>query len=160
MNNKLAWGIVLVFILVGWWVFIRNNSAEDAIVTSSPTPSQSVSPSPSASLAAIPTSGVGSRPGGVMPKTYQDALDRYAGARFQFDALCQTEPNASSYKNGATIMLDNRSGDARTISIGGAPYNLPGYGWRIVMLSSSKLPTTIFLNCGAAKNVAQIQLYQ
>lgn len=162
MNNKLAWGIGLLIVLLGWWLITRTNIAGDDIVTASPTPSASTasSVSPTPSLAAIPTTGVGPQPGGAMPKTYQDALDRYAGARFQFDALCQTEPNASSYKNGATIMLDNRSGDARVISIGGVPYNLPGYGWRIVLLSSSKLPTTLFFNCGAAKNVAQIQLYQ
>lgn len=119
-----------------------------------------VSPSPSGSQAPIVTSGMGAKPGSAMPKSYSDAIKRYEGNRFQFDQYCQTDPNSSSYKNGATVMLDNRSGDARTISIGGVKYNLAGYGWRIVTLSSSKLPTTLYINCGTAVNVAKIQLYK
>ncbi len=106
-----------------------------------------------------PTGGV-SKPGSAMPQTYADAVARYEGNRYQFDQTCQTKPAQASYKNGATVMLDNRSGDARVITVGGIKYNLAGYGWRIIILSSAKLPATLGINCGSAVNVAQIQLYK
>jgi hypothetical protein len=120
---------------------------------------ESASPSVSASVVPTVTGGTGTS-SGAMPKSYTDAIARYEGARFQFDQYCQTKPTLSSFKNGATVMLDNRSGDARAITIGTAKYNLAGYGWRIVTLSSKTLPTTISVNCGSAVNVAKIQLYK
>lgn len=63
-----------------------------------------------------------------------------------------------SIKNGTSIMLDNRSGDARTFAVGGVFYSIAGYGWKVVTPSSKTLPATMYLDCGSARNVGTIML--
>ena|ERR1043166_3667955 len=106
------------------------------------------------------TSGTGAKPGQAMPQSYLDALAAYQGKRIQFDMYCQAIPTSLVYKNGVSLMLDNRSGDARTIKIGANSYSLAGYGWRIVKLSvpTSQLPATLNINCGSAVNVSKVLL--
>ena len=104
------------------------------------------------------TSGYGAKPGQAMSQSYLDALATYQGKRIQFDQYCQAIPTSLVYKNGVTLMLDNRSGDARTIKIGATAYALPGYGWRLVTLSSATLPATLSINCGSAVNVSKVVL--
>lgn len=94
----------------------------------------------------------------LQTKTYTQMVAQYKDYRIQFDAMCQAHPNNITYKSGTKVMFDNRSGDARTITIGGVAYYFPGYGYKILTLSSSKLPKTLFLSCGAAVNVGQILL--
>lgn len=91
-------------------------------------------------------------------KTYDQILKEYDGRQIQFDERCQAIPNNLTYKNGTQVMFDNRSGDARWISVGGAEYYLSGYGYKILTLSSKTLPKTLYLNCGSAVNVGQILL--
>ena len=55
-------------------------------------------------------------------------------------------------------MLDNRSGDARTITLAGTKYQLSGYGYALVTLSSQSLPKEMLLSCGSAVNVGKILL--
>lgn len=89
--------------------------------------------------------------------TYQQALAKYKTNRIQFDPTCQAIPNNMTFKNGTTVMLDNRSAVARTINING-PVALKAYGFRIVTLSSTTLPKTILVDCGTGQNVATILL--
>lgn len=91
---------------------------------------------------------------------YSAAVKQYEGRRVQFDMYCQAIPTSLSFKNGTSIMLDNRSGDARTVTIGGTAYYLSGYGWKVITLwkSSSQLPATLSINCGGAVNVSSILL--
>lgn len=91
-------------------------------------------------------------------QTYTQLVKEYEGRRIQFDINCQAVPSSSAYKNGTKIMFDNRSGDARTITVGGVQYNILGYGYKILTLSSQTLPETILLSCGAAVNVGQVLL--
>lgn len=93
-------------------------------------------------------------------EAYTDLVKQYEGKRIQFNELCQAIPNYVTYKNGTKIMLDNRSGDPRIITVGTTQYSLGGYGYRIVTLSSSSLPKTLLLSCGSAVNVGQILLQQ
>ena len=92
----------------------------------------------------------------VQPTTYGDAVQKYGDKRIQFDMYCQANPVNSTYKNGTAIMLDNRSGDARTIAVNGVHYVLGGYGWKILTLSSKVLPATWAVDCGSARNVSKI----
>jgi len=55
-------------------------------------------------------------------------------------------------------MFDNRSGDARYIKVGDQVYQLAGYGYKILTLTSPVLPKTLLLDCGSAVNVGQILL--
>ncbi len=106
------------------------------------------------------TSGVAPSKGGTatQTQTYTKLVTQYKDRRIQFDAMCQAKPNNVTYKNGTSVMFDNRSGDARIITIGGVKYSFPGYGYKILTLSSPILPKTLLLSCGAAVNVGQILL--
>ncbi len=92
------------------------------------------------------------------PKTYTDLIKTYANTRIQFDINCQAIPGNVTYKNGTTIMLDNRSGDARTITLAGTKIQLAGYGYAIATLRSTVLPKEMLLSCGSAINVGRILL--
>jgi hypothetical protein len=161
MNKQLVLAIGIAVVLLGWWA-MRDDGDDRAAVSPSPSVVVSVSPSPSASpmISRTATPKPVGTPVAAMPQTYAEALKRYENARFQFDQYCQTRPANSSYKNGATVMLDNRSGDPRTVAVGGVQYNLAGYGWKIITLSSKTLPGTLYIDCGGAKNVAQVQMYK
>lgn len=87
---------------------------------------------------------------------YTQLVKDYEGRRIQFDMTCQAIPPSTTYKNNTKIMFDNRSGDARIITIGGVKYNFPGYGYKILNISGSKLPAKVSFNCGAAVNVGSI----
>lgn len=89
--------------------------------------------------------------------SYQQALIKYKDRRIQLDKNCQAFPNNVTYKNGTSIMIDNRAGVARTLNING-PVSIKAYGFKIVTLSSSTLPKTILVDCGAGQNVATILL--
>jgi hypothetical protein len=93
--------------------------------------------------------------------SYEQALELYKdNKRIQISgtSLCQVSPNNVMYKNGTSIMLDNRSAVTRTIKLGGATYNIEGYGFRIAKLSSATLPITFLMDCGTQQNVAKVLL--
>jgi heme/copper-type cytochrome/quinol oxidase subunit 2 len=89
--------------------------------------------------------------------TYQQALINYKDRRIQFNSDCQATPSNVTYKNGTSIMIDNRSAIARTLNINGA-VSVKAWGFKIVKLSSSTLPKTILVDCGNGQNVATILL--
>jgi hypothetical protein len=148
-------GAIVVLAVVVW---LANKPAVVPMTSPSPSVSAqaSVSVSPTPSSAAKATVA----PAAAMPKSYGDAVTAYQGARLQFDMYCQATPRTAVFKNGATIMIDNRSGDARTIKVNGISYALAGYGWRIITLAlpQSKLPATLDVDCGTAQNVGTITL--
>jgi hypothetical protein len=118
-------------------------------------PDASPSPSGSANGSASPT------PGGSVNSVraqYDALVKEYEGRRIQFDMNCQAIPNALTFKTGTKVMFDNRSGDKRTFSLNGKVYNILGYGWQLITLSSSKLPMTYTIDCGSAQNVGTITI--
>lgn len=89
--------------------------------------------------------------------SYTQAVKLYKDRRIQFDNQCQVNPDAIvTYKNGTDIMIDNRSKTPRTIKIGPKSYTLSGYGFKIITVSSSKLPDRLLVDCGISQNVATI----
>ena len=163
MNKQYLWGGVVVVALVAWWAIGQEDGAIKDIVDNlnpsasdfmaSPTPSASSSVKPVASVKATPKAT--KTPSGV---PYTMLVQQYVGKRIQFDQYCQADPKNVTYNNRTTIMLDNRSGDARTVTVGGVAHYLAGYGYKIITLSSATLPKTLYLNCGSAVNVGQILL--
>lgn len=154
MDNKRLWYVVaVVVVLVVLAVALRGKGGWSGLSTESPT----VSPSASVAPGTTPKTSVKSP---VIPASYSDAVLEYANRRIQFDMYCQATPVNSTYKNGTSIMLDNRSGDARIIVVGGVQYRLAGYGWRIITLSVKTLPATLAVDCGAARNVSKILVQQ
>lgn len=103
-------------------------------------------------------SAVPANPVAPSAEDYTKLVAQYEGRRIQFDINCQAIPSNASYRSGTQIMFDNRSGDARYITIGGVSHYLAGYGYKILTLTSSELPKTVLISCGAAVNVGQILL--
>jgi hypothetical protein len=151
-SNKVAAMIagVVVLAALGW--VIRHKWSLSSVLpspfgTATPTSSPKVTKTPSTAPAGSP-----------LPQSYNDALITYAGHRLQFDQYCQSTPPRLSISKGQKIMLDNRSGDTRTFAVGGVGFTIPGYGWRIMTPTAAKLPATIYVDCGSARNVATIIL--
>lgn len=150
-----VWIVVGLVILVGGWLLLRSKS--DQLVQQSPTPSpvttvqqnEGVGPDDTQLQATTPSQPT---------RAYTQLVAGYAGKRIQFGISCQAVPANVSFKNGTTLMFDNRSGDPRTITIDGTTYSFPGYGYKIITLSKTTVPYTVKLNCGSAVNVGQIIL--
>jgi hypothetical protein len=143
MNKTFWWIVTVVIIVLAVWAFV-NKSGTPLDLSGSPSPSVGASPSTSAT-----SSGIGAT-------TYSALVAQYGTNRIQFDAGCQAIPKVAVFKTGTKVMFDNRSGDARIITIGGVKYSFLGYGYRIIKLGSTQLPATVKLNCGSAINVGTI----
>ena len=150
-KRKLTWTVVLILALALAALILMNG--RDQLVVQ---PTTSSTPTPVVSKPAAkktPASGTAEQ-----TQAYSEVVKQYVGRHIQFDANCQAIPTQTTFKNGAAVLLDNRSGDARTIKIGDVSYSFPGYGYKILTLSSSTLPKTLNLNCGSAVNVGSILL--
>jgi len=151
--KKNQWLLLIVVVLVavlGYWLMGGGGKLAGDFFAS---PTASPSPSPTAK-AYKP----GSSPVATPSKSYSDLVKEYEGRIIQFGDRCQVTPLNPTYKNGTSIMLDNRSSEARTVKVGDKSYNLQGYGYWIINLSSSSLPKELSINCGAALNVGKILL--
>ncbi len=119
-------------------------------------PSATPTPTPSATATATPKVGASKTPVSTAPGTYADAVSAYANRRIQFDQYCQATPSSLAIKKGLAVMLDNRSGDARTFAVGGVYFTLPGYGWKIYVPPVTTTPTTLYIDCGSSRNVGTL----
>ena len=91
--------------------------------------------------------------------SYANALIKYAKARFQFDPSCQAMPAAETFTNGTNVMLDNRSANPLTLHLGTiGTFSVKAWGFKIVNLTGSPLPSTILIDCNGDQNVASIML--
>lgn len=142
---------ILVVVAVSGSFFIKK------IQNTLPEQGPGVSTQPTVSPVPVQKTGTTTK---VSSDTYTQLVKEYEGRRIQFDINCQAIPNNITYKNGTKVMFDNRSGDARVITIGGVQYNFSGYGYKTLTLSSPVLPKTLLLSCGGAVNVGQILLQQ
>ena len=98
---------------------------------------------------------------GVVATTlsYDQALNKYANQRIQFDTGCQATPNAEVYINNTVVMLDNRSPDSRLLHMGGlGNTTVKAWGFKLFKISSAKLPMTFAIDCGNYQNVATITI--
>ncbi|MEK7616078.1 MAG: hypothetical protein AAB420_02650 [Patescibacteria group bacterium] len=150
MKNTTRIGIVVV-IAVLIVILIVSGRSDNATLNPSISPSSSETAVISPTATARPAST-------IAPSTlsYQDAIKKYGGVRFQFNDMCQASPSQLTIKKGAAIMLDNRAKVARTISVGTSKYSLAAYGFRIVTPTASALPATLLIDCGTAQNVAKV----
>lgn len=156
-NSTLVIGAVVILAVIVIFVIVGGRS--DTVVMVSPTvstsSSTSVSASPSSSAKVAPR--VSSSPSVAQNLSYNQALDKYGSTtRIQFGMYCDATPNRMVIKTGTTIMLDNRAGEARTISLDTNKYLLAGYGFKLVSLTSTVPTRTIIIDCGSAQNVGQI----
>ena len=163
INKKALIGIVLIVVL-GWFAMSMVNKPSD-MGTNAPITETATTTSATTTVKAIPTTVKKTTPPPAskpVSLSYQNALELYQdNKRIQISGadFCQVSPNNVMYKNGTSIMLDNRSAITRTIKIGvGETYTIEGYGFRIVKLSSATLPATLLMDCGTQQNIAKILL--
>jgi hypothetical protein len=156
MNTKYLWWIVglAAVVMIGWVALGGKSPISNPLASA--TPKVNASATPKASVKATPKPGVTSIPVPPSNPAYGDAIKTYASTRIQLNAQCQASPSALTIKNGQSIMIDNRSGDARWFAVNGTGYYIAGYGFRILPLSSNSLPATFTIDCGAAQNVARV----
>jgi hypothetical protein len=91
----------------------------------------------------------------VVSITYQQALVKYKDRRIQLAQDCQATPTNVTYKNGTSIMIDNRSNATRVVKVGSS-YTIKPWSFKVINLTSSTLPATWLVDCGAQQNVATI----
>lgn len=87
--------------------------------------------------------------------SYANALIKYKDARIQLDKTCQASPDKGTFKNGTTIMIDNRAPVARTVHVGSI-FGIKAYGFKLVKLESATLPATWYVDCDKSQNVSTI----
>ncbi|MFA5932208.1 MAG: hypothetical protein WC793_02415 [Candidatus Paceibacterota bacterium] len=146
-KNKNLWiGLAVVLVLVAGFLFWSMKKAvAPAVTDSNPVvePTEDVTPgsvntgSPAASI------------------SYANALIKYKNARLQLDPTCQASPDKMTFKNGASLMVDNRSSAQRTVKVGSV-FSIKAYGFKIIKLSSATLPATWYVDCGKSQNVSTI----
>ncbi len=148
-NNNTVW-IVLGLVIVALVLFFafRNKSGQsDQSATDND--SAVVEPSEDLSDGSV---NVGAPAASL---SYAQALVKYKDARIQLDEMCQATPNRATYKNGATIMIDNRSHLGRTLKIGG-PLTIKPWSFKLVKLSTPTVPATWLIDCDTRQNVGTI----
>jgi hypothetical protein len=147
-NNKNLWiGVVVVVILVFVFYFMNKNSTP--VVINNTVDNQGVVSTEDTSAGSI-NAGVS-----VAPISYASALIKYKNARIQLDKMCQATPNNVTYKNNASIMIDNRAPVARTVKVGSV-FSVKAWGFKIIKLSSATLPSTWLVDCDKSQNVATV----
>lgn len=149
LKNKPFWIVIVILVIVSFWFMIKNREEAMEMASPSPTPT----PTPVPRVQTPPRTGTAQQ-----TKVYSELVKEYNGRRIQFDVNCQAVPTETTFKNGTSVMFDNRSGDARTFKVGATSFTLAGYGYRIMTLTSGTLPVTFSLSCGSAINVGKILL--
>lgn len=151
-NTKIITTVVVVALLVFATYFILKM---DKDVTPG-----AVDTTPVATTTATTSTTTTTKPQATTPAqalAYAEALKKYADRRIQITPTCQVVPNNATYKNGTTIMIDNRSDKTKSVKIGSV-YTVGAYGFKIVTLSSSTLPATFYVDCDKQQNSGTITI--
>jgi hypothetical protein len=149
--NKFWTGVIIVAVVAGavWWLRGSNTDLSSLYPSFSASPMATVkATTPKSSKSPLPTSTL----------TYSQLVAQYGANRIQFDTNCQAQPNLVVFKNGTSILLDNRANQTRTIGLNGVQYSFVPYGYRVITLSSSSVPQKWTLSCNNLVNVGTIQL--
>ncbi|MEK7585778.1 MAG: hypothetical protein AAB477_00890 [Patescibacteria group bacterium] len=140
--------VAILVVVIGIWIY--NRQAEVDVDVNSPTVETQIDS----------TEDIGSTPPtGTVSISYTKALQVYKDKRIQLGvgSGCPAHPRAMTFKNNTTIMIDNRAPIARTFKLG-TTYSIKAYGFRLINLSSDKLPATWLLDCDKQQNVATVTL--
>ena len=147
-DKKVFVELVVVVALVGFglWSLSKNPAP---VVTNNGANNQQVIPTEDTSVGSI---DVGAPAASL---SYAQALVKYKDARLQLDKVCQASPDKMTFKNNASLMVDNRAPVARTVKVGSI-FPIKADGFKIIKLSSSTLPATWWVDCDKSQNVATI----
>jgi len=110
------------------------------------------------------TSTPGTTPTGTVVKpalTYQQALNLYQDVRLQIND-CVMLPSSVTYKNGTTVMIDNRGAQSAVVNFDKKIVNLSAYQFKIITLKSNTTPHEVKVDCKTDStnhfNIGQILL--
>ena len=163
MGTNLKWIVIAVVVAVSVWFIWRDNgenliSPEESAVENGNTGDDNVANDSGGSKINVSKSAIVFSGTAEDTEKYSQLIKEYNGWRIQFDIRCQASPTNITVKNNTKVMFDNRSGDPRTITIGGVKYNFPGYGYKVLNISGDKnaLPAKVTYNCGSALNTGSI----
>ena len=149
-----AVGLAILTVAGFYYNYAGNKSApENALETPNETATTSTAAKPAPTTKPKPVSDV---TGSTL--TYSQAITIFAKERIQFNEDCKMVPNPVLVTSGTTLMFDNRFRDARVIKLDGVPYTIPGYGFKLLQLRSTKLPHVVKVDCGGGKGTGEITL--
>jgi len=157
-KNKNIWmiaGIMLVVIAVIVFMSTQKKDADDVLENENNVAQEEVvvEENVAGELDTTPDKDVATSP--AVSLSYEQALLKYKDARLQLDKTCQASPDKMTFKNGTSIMIDNRAPVSRTVKVG-STYNIKAYGFKIITLSASTFPTNLLVDCDKSQNVATI----
>lgn len=89
--------------------------------------------------------------------TYTQAVAIFENTLIAFNEDCKMIPNPVFVKSGTTMMFDNRSRNARTFKLDGTSYTIPGYGFKLFQLRSTRLPHVVQVECGSNSGEITLQ---
>lgn len=155
--NKTWIVVIVVAIVAGAWWLNRDSSnlSLSPDTSTSPTPvgaTKTPAGSKTVSRTVTPTPTVTSN------LSYTQLVAQYGSNRIQFDQDCKGQPGSMVLKNGAGVLLDNRSNKTQVITLNGVSYTLVPYGYRVVTVSSSSLPKAVGVSCNDSINSGMINL--
>ncbi len=111
------------------------------------------------SVNALQTNGSIAPPEVVKLLSYQEAVSIYAGKIIEIDSDCKAVPNTMTFKNNTKVMINNNSDTLKTLKVGKS-IGVNARSFKIVNLSSSKLPNKLIVDCNTIKGIANISLYK
>lgn len=163
-TTKLLVGVGFVCVVAAAGVWVAREWGGDAAAVSDaalrPSPTVVVQLAAEGGASPTPTAAAVRRPTPTPKLAYDAAVREYEGRRIQLDTECSAIPSRATYKNGTTLMLDNRSGQARTVLFNLVQYTIPAYDYLVVSAVASTTPAVTYLDCGQKQNVAQITIQQ
>ena len=155
-NKKMwVWVVIVLVVLVGIVLWATKSSAPIVVQNTNPTDNTALQVNSTEDLSAGSVDASTSATSPAVTIAYSDALVKYAKARLQLDSTCQGSPDNMTFKNNALLMIDNRAPVARTVHVGSV-FTIKAYGFKIIKLSSSTLPTTWKVDCDSSQNVSSI----
>ena len=153
-------GVIVVIVLVLWVRHMSNSVVVNTNNTgTNPVDQTALTSTGTEDLTTGDVNAPAVTGGKAVSLSYTEALAKYANARLQLDTTCQAlaSPSNLVFKNNSMLMVDNRAPVARTVHIGSV-FSIKAYGFKIIELSSAKLPATLLVDCGTAQNVATITI--
>lgn len=154
-KNNTLWIILAVGVLiVAVTLFVMNKKDADDVAVEDGSDSEVVDRNDVDGVEDISEGSVNASSPAVS-LSYQQALVKYKDARIQLDKTCQASPDKMTFKNGTSIMIDNRAPVARTVKVG-STFSIKAYGFKIVKLSSDTIPATWLVDCDGSQNVSTI----
>ena len=155
MKNKYLWivGVLVILLAVVVFMVMKNQSAKTNSTAYNTETTTSQTPTEDSAMTKDTPVTPAAKSNNI---SYNDALKKYGTNRIQIQQSCQAVPNNVVYKNGTTIMLDNRASITHVIKIDSKTYTIKAYDYTTVKLSSSTLPHTVLMDCDKSQNVATI----